>query len=587
MQEYTDIQYVCLDILEEIIRVCETLDIRYYLVEGSCLGAVRHQGFIPWDDDIDIAIHADDYERFVNEGNKIIADGYQIRGAFDPKNETEFAEMATRVLDMSRKIELGVYGKKEIAHPWVDVFMIYGVPSDKQKAVSHSQKIWTLMRLYKLLNTEYIHTGKQRSSAEKAIITLSQRLHLGKVIRPSKVQQMIRKLLYQYPIDKDGYVLMFPSEYRLKELVPYSVYGDGKMVSYCGTEVRIPKRYHAYLKRLYGDYMTPPPVEERVGKHEITLISDDAAETNTNTSSRMNTSGETGSASEANKASNPLPKSLDPFAQIDLHDIQKRCMEMLADIDDYCRKHDIHYYLGGGTLLGAVRHQGFIPWDDDVDLMMPRKDYNKLIAGFKGHDCAIISCETDPEYVTSYARVYDTNTVLTWGLNQDKDIGIFIDVFPIDGFPTSDRLTKLHLYHVKLVQTMLHARIRKKFKPGEKYIPVKKVLRNLVFLPANYLARRLNKIAQIYSYDKMEYVGTKATTDHLFLEKNPRTIFSETVYFPFGDLSLPAPSGYDEYLRHLYGDYMQLPPEEDRNPRHEFIVRYKTDEEKARTRRGR
>ena len=114
-------------------------------------------------------------------------------------------------------------------------------------------------------------------------------------------------------------------------------------------------------------------------------------------------------------------------------EIQSHCVEMLRYFDAYATSQNITYYLSGGTLLGAVRHQGFIPWDDDVDLMLPRKDYERLIHDFDGGErYEIISCETNDEYGTPFARIWDKRTALKWTSSREVPIGVFIDLFPID-----------------------------------------------------------------------------------------------------------------------------------------------------------
>ena len=95
-------------------------------------------------------------------------------------------------------------------------------------------------------------------------------------------------------------------------------------------------------------------------------------------------------------------------------EIQNDCLEVLRAFDLYAKNNNLKYYMAGGTLLGAVRHQGFIPWDDDVDLMMPRKDYEFLIHHFHNDRYEISSCETDGTYHTPFARVWDKQTRIEW-----------------------------------------------------------------------------------------------------------------------------------------------------------------------------
>lgn len=253
-------------------------------------------------------------------------------------------------------------------------------------------------------------------------------------------------------------------------------------------------------------------------------------------------------------------------------EIQSICCDMLRFFADYARKHQLQFYMAGGTLLGAVRHQGFIPWDDDVDLMMPRKDYDKLISCFHDKRYRLSCCEKDADYKTPFLRIWDTHTVLKWDYSKEKEIGAFIDIFPIDGFPESELLTKLHLYHIKAYRSMLNLVNRSGFYKNEKKIALKKLCTFFLHKDGNYYAQHLNQTARKYDYETCQFVGVKTTSPHLFREKNSKNIFDETIEMQFCDFTLPAPVGYDVYLKHLYGDYMQLPPEEKRVTEHQFKI---------------
>ena len=260
-------------------------------------------------------------------------------------------------------------------------------------------------------------------------------------------------------------------------------------------------------------------------------------------------------------------------------EIQSHCVEMLRYFDEYATSQNITYYLSGGTLLGAVRHQGFIPWDDDVDLMLPRKDYERLIHDFDGGErYEIISCETNDEYGTPFARIWDKRTALKWTSSREVPIGVFIDLFPIDGFPENEIVSKLYMNYLKLCRTKVNSAIRTTFQKGERFKIIKKGLKYVWRKSANYYARRQNAIVKKYTYENSKYVGVTTTTVHIYRERNLKTdVFSGTLYLPFEQLQLPVPSGYDRYLQHLYGDYMKLPPVDQRWSEHNFVI-YKIPE---------
>lgn len=255
--------------------------------------------------------------------------------------------------------------------------------------------------------------------------------------------------------------------------------------------------------------------------------------------------------------------------ELECKEIQDIGLEIIHCIDRFAKENKIRYYMAGGTLLGAVRHQGYIPWDDDVDLMMPRPDYEQFIRSFHMGRFCVSSCETDSDYNTPFARVWDPNTSLTFS-TKEKTIGVFVDIFPIDGYPQNEIISHLHLYRIKIIRSMISAVIRQKYYENEKFIIIKRLLHKVLKHDGNYYCNRLTKVALKYSFDSSAYVGVTTTLHHLFRERNSKDIFNETVFLPFEDMMLPAPVGYKTYLEKLYGNYMQLPPEDKRKTEHLF-----------------
>ena len=263
--------------------------------------------------------------------------------------------------------------------------------------------------------------------------------------------------------------------------------------------------------------------------------------------------------------------------ELNCKEIQSIGLEILRAFDEFANKHGLTYFLSGGTLLGAVRHKGFIPWDDDVDLMMPRPDYEYLIHHFHHERFHLSCCELERDYCSFQARIWDTRTILVWGKEfaHEKRIGAFIDIFPMDGFPDSEFLTKIFLMRVKARRFLSSEKVRAGYKKEEKFITIKKLVMPFVRKDANTYVRRMAQFAQSYKYDSSNYVGVIGTGAHLFREKNPKSAYQTTVYLDFEGMKFPAPVGYDGYLRQLYGDYMKLPPEDQRVSEHTFKLYWK------------
>ena len=269
------IQLGAYSIFLDVTTALDTLGIKWYLTEGTCLGAVRHKGFIPWDDDVDIAVLSSDYTKMIKEISNLLDDKYRVRGAFDQEKFPDDTDLITRIFDTSKTIKMDVFEDSEIIkHPWIDISLICGVPSGKISSKVYFYSILFNKALLKMSNKKSIgiYSSKKRGCLEKIVLAVVKRTNIFKFLNEFKLSKKLKNKLLKYDPITSQEIVAFPSEYRQKEMMPYSVYGEGIKIKFEDIKARIPVNYDEYLTRLYGDYMTPPPETERVGKHNIVQI---------------------------------------------------------------------------------------------------------------------------------------------------------------------------------------------------------------------------------------------------------------------------------------------------------------------------
>ena len=261
----------------------------------------------------------------------------------------------------------------------------------------------------------------------------------------------------------------------------------------------------------------------------------------------------------------------------DLDAIKKAEIEILDETVRVCEEHHLKYFLAYGTLLGAVRHKGFIPWDDDIDIHMPRKDYEKLLKIWNNSGrYRLVECKLDHTYIYPFAKVVDNDTIMQeYNVLEEYDMGLYVDIFPYDEVKESSKknskfirkcelLEKLRMYSMFPYEKILNQDAKKNF--GRKAIW--KTLRKIG--PAK-ISRWQDKVSRKYCGKNTDYMGCLCTR-YSEREILPKHIFGDSIEIEFEGKRYKAPANYDYMLTKLYGDYMQLPPENERVLKHNFKV---------------
>lgn len=264
--------------------------------------------------------------------------------------------------------------------------------------------------------------------------------------------------------------------------------------------------------------------------------------------------------------------------EIQFEEMKKIELNILIYFTEVCEENNLRYYLGGGTLLGAVRHKGFIPWDDDIDVMMPRPDFQKLLSLSINNEIYNIIKPGIAGYYYNFAKLVDTRTILEEkGIKRIDGLGVYIDIFPLDGMPETPDARKKRFKELNSIRKRINdtCLLRPKFHRNPfAYLNACRIYNSNKNIDLSSLQKKYLDSALKNSFDDSEFVfaagGAYGARD-IF----PGKWFEKEIELQFENLSVKAFNGYDFYLTQLYGDYMTLPPEDKRVTPHHSIVYFK------------
>lgn len=270
--------------------------------------------------------------------------------------------------------------------------------------------------------------------------------------------------------------------------------------------------------------------------------------------------------------------------KLEINEIKKIELNLLVEFDKLCKANNLYYVLCGGTLLGAIRHKGFIPWDDDIDVLMPRPDYEKLLhmsnselSKFLPTYIKMISWKNKTSNYP-FIKMVDSRTKISEKFyKSDKEAHIWMDIFPIDGNPENKKdLSELYFKSKRMRKILMlkYARLgegKNLFKKCSKYIlkPVLKIINTYS------LCCKIDENAKCYDFNTSKYIGG-VVWGYGPQESIEKESFLNPISVEFEGYFFNAPSNYDQYLKGLYNNYMELPPIEKRET-HSFIAYIEED----------
>ncbi len=259
-------------------------------------------------------------------------------------------------------------------------------------------------------------------------------------------------------------------------------------------------------------------------------------------------------------------------------EIKKLQLDILVRFADYCEKNNLCYFLYAGTLLGAVRHKGFIPWDDDIDVIMPRPDYEKFLKMTRetplSPDLETRSHRTNDNYNATFIKIVDNRTQGHENhLAKEIMSGVWIDVFPVDGVPNGEEAKNQFLAKMqKNIRRLEYSSRPLLFCKN----PLRFAKRLAIYLGYHHfgykkMAVEIEQEARKYPFENSKQAGVTVFCGG-YNEVVDHSVFEESVKLPFEGYEFNAPKQYDQYLTTIYGDYMTLPPPEQRISAHGYTA---------------
>lgn len=260
-----------------------------------------------------------------------------------------------------------------------------------------------------------------------------------------------------------------------------------------------------------------------------------------------------------------------------MNEVQIYMLDMMKQLVNAFNENNIKYYMIGGTLLGAIRHKGYIPWDDDIDLAIPRDDYDRFLEKAKEILPETLTLRTyyDESYHHYYfARVVDTRyRILRQGSLKEREEELWIDLFPLDGLPRNPILQKIHKMRLLLLKLSYHLATFDKVNLLRPNRPLyqRAIIKFYMWWPLKskkgykQILDKIDKLLKKAPLDKSDYYMEFMGSSIPFRETCTKEQYGEGKLYDFEDTKFIGPTDAEFYLSHVYGDYMQLPPKEKRN----------------------
>lgn len=261
--------------------------------------------------------------------------------------------------------------------------------------------------------------------------------------------------------------------------------------------------------------------------------------------------------------------------ELTLQEIKQIEFDLLKRFHAFCVENNIRYFLSNGTLLGSIKYKGFIPWDDDIDVLVPRQDYDRLISLFEDGEYCLFSPERHINYSFPFAKLCDMSTYKEeHNIDNGVRLGVDIDIFPLDFWDDDFEIAQREVKSIR--KDMFYLGLTKLHK-ADSANWLKRLVKSFVMLGIKlfgprYFVRRIVKKSNSDLPSRSAFLGCKTWCIYGIREIIPAEVFSDIIEVEFEGQKFPAPIGYDIYLRSLYGEYEKDPPLEKQKTHHSYTA---------------
>lgn len=269
-----EVQKIELDMYRMVAAICERHSLRHFALGGTLLGAVRHKGFIPWDDDIDIAMPRPDYDAFLKVVNDELPDGYVAKTYLDERGDSH-PTFICQIQDRNTLVRLDFAEESREMSVWLDVFPLDAMPSNSLLRSIHKYRLlYERMKIQFSMYEENVHQHRAgRPWYERALMRFRERTGFGSNWDTWELMRHIERTLRAYDYEREGWFVNMFGAYKFREMFPKEWFGDGIELPFEDTTIPCPVEYDKVLTQMYGDYMTPPPDDKKADQHRMTVVS--------------------------------------------------------------------------------------------------------------------------------------------------------------------------------------------------------------------------------------------------------------------------------------------------------------------------